>query len=130
VVVLARSPLSHRPPKRSPSEKGNEGTPAPIPPSFHYFDYLGKLVQEAADWLNNESEGLDLDAHLFALVDRSSEEDGTVVLCRIGGGDGEGISLTFSAFRRRRLRCIWLRWMQSSGRIGLIGGSGTAVLEY
>lgn len=57
---------------------------------------MGKKVEEVAKWLQEKPDDVDLDSHHFAILDRRTEKDGTIVICRIGNKDLEGDQLDYT----------------------------------
>jgi hypothetical protein len=78
---LARSDYNQAPKKEK--GKAHEGDAPPIDKDYS-SPFLGKKVEDAAEWLRNKPETIDLDAHHFAILDRTAQ-DGKIVICRIGG---------------------------------------------
>lgn len=64
----------------------NEGTHPPI--TAFTSPFAGHSITEAAEWLKQAPQEVDLDRNFFGFLDDYSEEDDTVQLCRIGE-DGE-----------------------------------------
>ncbi|MCJ1361328.1 hypothetical protein MMC16_000426 [Acarospora aff. strigata] len=75
-------------PKKRTDNRLNEGTAAPIQ-SFT-SPFAGKTIEDAAEWLKNAPEDVDLNRMFFAVLDDRSESDDTITLCRIGDGGMEG----------------------------------------
>ena len=51
-----------------------------------------------ADWLKRKPDSVKLDANHFAILDRGAENDGTVVICKIGDKDLKGSKLDYLRF--------------------------------
>jgi len=62
----------------------HEGHSPPLTKSKE-FPFVGKTVEDAAAWLRNKPDVVELDAHYFAVLDKTAETDGAMVICRIGG---------------------------------------------
>ena len=71
-------------PKHVPG-KPSSGTKAPIPENFK-SPFVGKPVTDAAEWLKQKPEDVQLESKFFALLDKKAV-DGNIVLCNIGKED-------------------------------------------
>ncbi|KAF2113500.1 hypothetical protein BDV96DRAFT_661639 [Lophiotrema nucula] len=69
-------------PKRE-TGKAHEGDAPPISRDYT-SPFIGKKVEDVADWLRNKPDSTDLDLHHFAILDKTAQ-DGKIVICRIGG---------------------------------------------
>ena len=78
----------------------HEGTRSPIDESFKSA-FIGKTIEDAAEWLKNKPDGVDLEAHHFAILDGCAERDGSVVVCKIGDKDLNGSELDYSRYSAR-----------------------------
>jgi hypothetical protein len=84
-------------PQKKADGDGQEGTEVPLPPSFKPA-LVGETVTDVAAWLKNKPVEVDLDGKFFGVLDKkaASEKDefgnekgNKIVLCRIGGRDGQ-----------------------------------------
>lgn len=82
-------------PKKRLNQGGQDGTIPPIQESFK-SGFVGKKVEDVAKWLQEKPDDVDLDSHHFAILDRRTENDGTIVICRIGNKDLEGDELDYT----------------------------------
>lgn len=76
-------------PKKRTDNRLNDGTAAPIEQPFT-SPFAGKTIEDAAEWLKNLPEFVDLNRMFFAVLNDRSESDDTITLCRIGDGGTEG----------------------------------------
>ena len=81
--------------------KANEGTPLPIPGSFNW-PFVGQTVEDVAEWLKQKPASVDLDAHHFAILDRKSGKDRSIVVCKIGDIDLKGDRLNYHRYPAQR----------------------------
>lgn len=78
-------------------DQAQQGTEYPIDESFT-SEFVGKKVEDAADWMKNKPDNVALDANHFVILDKRAEKDGTVVLCKIGDKDLKGTQLDYLRF--------------------------------
>ena len=75
-------------PQKNPRH-GNQGTKPPVDDSF-VSPFVGKSVNDAAEFLKRAPDGVDTERRFFAVIDDRTEKDGSVVMCRVGDMEGEG----------------------------------------
>ncbi|KAF2727727.1 hypothetical protein EJ04DRAFT_570117 [Polyplosphaeria fusca] len=85
VNAFLLAPSSHTDLPKFESGKLHQGNEPPIP-SHYKSHWLGKKIDDVAEWMRNVPEDRDVDHHFFAVLDKSAKE-GKVVICRIGGRD-------------------------------------------
>ena len=95
------SPSYESAPKKLPKHQGQEATKAPIDSSFESA-FIGKKVEDVANWLKNKADNIDLDDHHFAILDRGAKGEETVVVCRIGDKNLKGDNLDWIRFPASR----------------------------
>lgn len=80
-------------PKNRNDNQLPEGTTAPIPQNFT-SPFAGKTLNECAKWLQNAPSDVAIDKEYFTAIDEHSQEDDTVLVCRVlkqgKNGDGDG----------------------------------------
>ena len=58
--------------------------------------FIGKTVEDAAEWLKNKPDTVDLDPHHFAVLDQGSKgKKKTIVVCKIGDRSLSGDELDY-----------------------------------
>ncbi|KAF1988476.1 hypothetical protein K402DRAFT_391707 [Aulographum hederae CBS 113979] len=82
--------------KRDP-KKSHPGSTAPVDESFK-SPFVGKKVEDVAEWIMKKPDDVDVDSHFFAIVDRRAEKDTTLVVCRIGDKYLKGEELSAMRF--------------------------------
>ena len=86
---------------RREANKSNQGTSPPISDSFHSA-FIGRKIEEIAQWLTQKPETADLDGHHFAVLDRISGEDKSIIVCKIGDKDLKGDQLDYRRYPAKR----------------------------
>ncbi len=87
-LYLATDDYNDAPKKRDDNEL-SEGTRAPVAADFA-FPFVGKTLEECAQWLQRTPEDVELNRQYFAALTQHSREDDTVLLCRIVNPDDSG----------------------------------------
>jgi hypothetical protein len=108
--------------------QGQEGTKAPIDPSFQ-SGFVGKKVEDVAEWLKNKPDYVDLEEYHFAILDRGAEEDKTVVACRIGDAELKGDKLDRVRFPAK-MSALHLGGMEYGTREECMGDGHPLEIKY
>lgn len=69
-------------PQRKPDGTGQEGTEAPIDPSFS-SPWVGKDLEDVARWLKGKPQSVDVDPRYFGVLDKQAEKSGKIAICRL-----------------------------------------------
>lgn len=75
-------------PQKNP-DHGSQGTKPPVAESF-ISPFVGESVENAAQFLKEAPDTVDLERCFFAILDDRTEKDGSVVMCRVGDMEGKG----------------------------------------
>ncbi|KAF2717422.1 hypothetical protein K431DRAFT_233168 [Polychaeton citri CBS 116435] len=96
---LATQDYNEAPKKEA--NRSNQGTAPPISDSFN-SPFVGQRVEEVAKWLKQKPDTADLDGHHFAIIDRISGEDKSIIVCKIGDKDLQGDKVDYRRYLARR----------------------------
>lgn len=89
-----------------------------------------KSVEDAADWLKEKPDSVDLDTHHFAILDQRTGSNGAIVICKIGEMNLKGDKLDYLRFDAAEAALHLGRMEYGTWEGSIPDGTKTAKIEY
>lgn len=99
-------------PRRRPDGTGESGTKTPIDPSFS-SPWVGKGLEDIAQWLNGKPETVVVDDRYFGVLDKEAEKSGKIAICRLNDDAEKAEEVASCILRKADVSTLFLAGLDS-----------------